>query len=674
MPINRSDISNLSDQIMYDHISRPIGGDPDIRESWQEIVDRILARIDKYGLEEAGLEWNKIYDKNILKDMLANKVFLPNTPALRNMGHSDMTMACYVLDIEDNMDSIMSHVKDCGIIFKGGGGVGANYSKIRGKDSSVGGTMGVASGPVSFMQMMDTVISSVKSGGVRRGAYIATLNCDHPDIEEFITCKQRGVNKCVKYSLWISGADKMNPCFECEYGKDCPYLKSKEEHMDNYDMSHIQNRRYKDREFTNMNISVCISNQFQDCHQRDVCYIPEGHTHCVDPAKIMKLISHCAHSTGDPGVIFLDRINEYSRVDVPITATNPCGESVLSPFQACCLGSFNINKWSKLSKTLKYKYVIQANLFLDTLYEINNYIDCDCGHKVASESQKDRKIGIGVMGWADYLLENGLPYEASPSTLEIIKEFTHLCHKSSTFVGSKLGVFYGPDSDNAEESTKIKRSDKKLKIICNIPVEKYEPDMFRGVVGKRNAVVNIMAPTGTISRIAGCSSGIEPYFRLSYYSETIDKAGNVRVNNELAAPLYKLERAILDDYLKTKDNNIIADALGVRAQCVLTANEISWKNHLNMQRGIQSFVDGAISKTINLDNSTTQQDIHDIFVYALKSGVIKGTTVFRDGCSINGVLNEDMPCPNCGKKGALQKEGGCSTCSSCGYSACSVGK
>jgi ribonucleoside-diphosphate reductase alpha chain len=471
--------------------------------------------------------------------------FMPNSPTLTGAGRDMCLSACFVLPIEDSMESIFDAVKNAALVHKEGGGTGFDFSPLRPKGSFVRKTQGVASGPVSFLKVIDAATEAVKQGGTRRGANIGLLRVDHPDIEEFITMKRDG------------------------------------------------------KTLNNFNISVSITDEFMKALKRDGeywIYNPylKKRTARKKARDIFKLIVESAWAVGDPGLIFIDRINQLNptRELGPITATNPCGEQPLHPYESCNLGSINIANffaedkpeeidWERLAETIEL-----AVRFLDNVIDVNKYPL----PQIAEMTRANRRIGLGIMGWADLLLKKKLRYD-SPEALALAEKLAAFLRQKADEQSEKLGELKG-----------------------NFP--NIDKSIYKGKK-RRNATVLTIAPTGTISRIAGCSSSIEPIFAFEFVSKILD--------GEL-----KDVHPIYEGWKKEHPDEPLPDYF-------VTAHEIPPEGHIRMQAAFQKYVDNSVSKTINLPNKATREDVEKAFLLAYELGT-KGITIYRDGSKAEQVL------------------------------------
>jgi len=525
-------------------------------------VAEATAKIDeKYGGEPR--ESGKIF-----YDMMTRLEFIPNSPTLFNAGTEiGQLSACFVLPVGDSLESIFDAVKNMALIEKSGGGVGFDFSKLRPKGDIVRTTKGVASGPVSFMRVFDTSTEVIKAGGRRRGAMMGILRVDHPDIIEFITSKQK--------SEFLS----------------------------------------------NFNISVAVTDNFMKTLEED------GEYWLINPRnkeKVRQLraedvwnsMAKSAWESGDPGVIFIDEINRHNPTPEigRIEATNPCGEQPLLPYESCNLGSINLSRmvengkinWKKLRETVR-----NAVHFLDNIIDANNYPL----KEIEAITRANRKIGLGVMGFADMLIKLGIPYnseEALQFAENMMKFVAEESHKKSVEIGEDRGSF-----PNFEKS---------------IWKDKYS--------AMRNATVTTIAPTGSISIIAGCSSGIEPLFAISFIRNVLGGTRLFETN-----PLFEImakERGfysakLLEEIAKTgsvQKNEVVPEDV---KRIFVTALDIQPEWHVRMQAAFQKYTDNAVSKTVNMPNEASVDDVRKVYELAWRLKC-KGVTVFRYGSKPEQVL------------------------------------
>lgn len=506
-------------------------------------------------------------------EIMTSLRFLPNSPALMNAGKSlGQLAACFVLPVEDSMKSIFDTLKNAALILQSGGGTGFSFSKLRPKADIVRSTGGIASGPVSFMKIYNTATEVIKQGGARRGANMGILRVDHPDILEFIQVKRR------------------------------------------------------EGELINFNISVAITDAFMEALEKDSeyeLYNPRSGEAVgrLRARTVFDEIVKSAWLTGDPGLIFIDRINRANPTPHigQIESTNPCGEQPLLPYEACVLGSLNLSKyvkdnvktevinqkpeekinWDRLAEDTKI-----AVRFLDDAIDVNVYPlpEIERMHK------GNRKIGLGVMGWADMLILLSIPYNSKKAfelARTVMKFIRDKSREASSELAEKRGVF-----PNFKGS------------IYDAP----------GMPRLRNATTTTIAPTGTLSTIADCSSGIEPLFAIAYKRLVLDT--ELYEVNKYFVETAKRMNFYSDELMKKvfKKGNLrgIKEVPKDIKRIFRTALEISPEDHIEMQAAFQEYTDNAVSKTINLPNKATKEDVEKAFILAYKKGV-KGITVFRYG-------------------------------------------
>ena len=506
--------------------------------------------------------------------LMANLEFLPNSPTLMNAGRElGQLSACFVLPIEDSMESIFNAVKYTALIHKSGGGTGFSFSRLRPETDRVGSTGGVASGPVSFMRAFDTATDVIKQGGMRRGANMAILNVAHPDIMKFIDAKN-------------------DPTA-----------------------------------FTNFNLSVAISREFMEAVKASTNYnLINPHnkevTGKLNAKKVFDQTVTMAWKTGDPGIVFIDRINQ----DNPtpnlgyIESTNPCGEQPLLPYESCNLGSINLSRMlqdkngtveidnPRLTATVKL-----AVRFLDNVIDVNKFPLPE----IAEMTRKTRKIGLGVMGFADMLIKLGIPYdseEALQTAYTVMHFINETAYQASVELAKERGSF--PAFNDS---------------IYDVP---DAPQI-------RNASCTTIAPTGTLSILAGCSSGIEPLFALSYTRNILDGAQLVEVNPyfETAA---KNEGFYSEELMQNLANGAhLSDIDSVPEKIkrlFVTAHEINPEGHVRMQAAFQKSTHNAVSKTVNFPREATEEDIAKVYMLAYEEG-LKGITIYRDRSRETQVLS-----------------------------------
>ena len=546
-------------------------------EDWDKMLTRVASNIAS-GDEEKTHRFYQLMDAGY---------FLPNSPTLMNAGGDlQQLSACFVLPIEDSMESIFETVKNAALIHKSGGGTGFSFSHLREANARVRSTNGVSSGPLSFLKVFNAATDAVKQGGTRRGANMAILNVDHPQILDFITCKE-------------------NPA-----------------------------------ELTNFNISVGITEDFMQAVANDDEYnLISPHTGAIykklKARDVFALIVKMAHKNGEPGIVFLDRLNNANPTPAlgKIESTNPCGEQPLLPYEACNLGSINLAlllkdgdvDWDKLKEVVR-----ESVDFLDAVIDVSKFPL----PQIEKISQANRKIGLGVMGWADLLFQLKIPYasdEAVALAAKIMEFIDFYAKERSSELAQEKGAF-----PNFQESIYATGCLKREKI--NQPWDSLKEKIKKE--GIRNATLTTIAPTGTISMIADTSSGIEPQFSLAYVKNVMDGEKLIYVNKYLQKALE--EKGIYNNKLLEEilTRGSLAGIEGIPddlKKVFQTAHDISPEWHIRMQAAFQKYTDNAVSKTINFPNSATVEDIQSAYELAYHLGC-KGVTVYRDGSRESQVL------------------------------------
>ena len=528
-------------------------------------------------------------------ETMVDGYFVPNSPTLMNAGKGNglQYSACYVLPVGDSMEEIFESVKAAAIIQQSGGGTGFAFSRLRPKDDIVASTRGRASGPVSFLRVFNSATEAVKQGGTRRGANMGILRIDHPDVLEFIDCKLDGG-------------------------------------------------------ITNFNISVAVTDAFMDALAKGADYdLINPHsgevTQRLSAREVFDRIVRAAWRTGDPGMVFIDRINASPANPTPelgtIEATNPCGEQPLLPNEACNLGSLNVSKFARQDAAGEWsvdweemeRVIRLAVRFLDDVIEMNPYPLPQIDETVKS----NRRIGLGIMGWADLLFTLGIPYD-SQEAIDLADRLMLFVKETSHDQCGKLAEERGPFPN-------------------------WNHSIYRNVRPMRNSTVTTIAPTGTISMIAGCSSGIEPIFALAFQHRVKNPDGErvLTFVNETFERLAKQQGffsdALMEEIVKRGTLHGIPGTPEAANRVFKTSHEIGYEWHVRHQAAFQRSTDNGVSKTINLPNDATEEDVASAYRLAWELGCL-GITVFRDGCKGEQVLHvgiKDKPAAVPGASGPV---------------------
>jgi ribonucleoside-diphosphate reductase alpha chain len=534
-------------------------------QMFRRVAKAVAAVEEQYG--KSSVETKEAEEE--FYQLMFNLEFMPNSPTLMNAGTDiGQLSACFVLPVEDSIPGIFNAVKDMALIHKSGGGTGFSFSHLRPKGDIVKTTEGMASGPISFMRVFDVSTDVIKQGGRRRGANMGILSIDHPDVIDFVKAKtQEGF-------------------------------------------------------LTNFNISVAVTDEFVNAVKSDSMFklVNPRTKEIVKEVKareIWNLIVENAWKTGDPGMIFIEEVNRHNPTPQmgKIESTNPCGEQPLLPYESCNLGSINLAKmvrnneidWEKLRRTI-HKTVH----FLDNVITANKYPL----QQIRKITYANRKIGLGIMGFADLLVQLKIPYDSEQALAtgeKIMKFVEEEGHKKSVELGETRGSF------------------------PNFKGSLWERKGYRAM---RNATVTTVAPTGTISVVAGCSSGIEPLFAIAFIRNVMDGTHLLEVNpyfEEVAKERGFYTKELMGKVSTLGSIKIFQEIPDDVKRIFVTAHDVEPKWHVRMQAAFQKYTDNAVSKTVNLPNSATVKDVDEVFrlAYELKC---KGITVYRYGSKKEQVL------------------------------------
>ncbi len=604
-------------------------------ETPEKMFKRVAKAVASVETKYGGVKMRKRWEERFFK-VMSSLEFLPNSPTLMHAGTKfNQLSACFVLPLRDSLEEIFNSMEEMATISRTGGGVGIPLSNLRPRGSKIRSTGGITSGPISFLKLFNQAAEVINEGSSRRAALMAVMNVHHPDIMDFV------------------------------------FAKAVEE------------------EIKNFNISVGVTDEFMKAAKAGKEYelrMPKtGKVIKKIPAQqVLDMITFQAWKTADPGMVFLDEMNEKSPIKHvgEIETTNPCGEQPLLPYESCNLGSINLSKclkrvkrgkgfrkkvdWEKLESLTRL-----AVRFLDNVIDVCSFPL----EEIDQQTKRTRKIGLGVMGFADLLVELRIPYASNQGVRmgERLSKFIHeTAISESKAIGKERGSFPGFKGSDWEK---------------------------RGFSHMRNSTVNTVAPTGTISIIANCSSGIEPLFALCYVRKNILDVDNTELVevNDLFEKVARKEKFYSKELMRQiSETGGMGDLSRVpkeHREIFKTSQEIDFRDHIKMQAAWQKHIDAAVSKTINMSSGATPDDVREAYMLAYELGC-KGITVYRDGSKNRQVLNagttstgtksmvnderkwvgnghsQEELCPECG--GELSFKEGCATCSSCGYSRCSV--
>jgi ribonucleoside-diphosphate reductase alpha chain len=545
--------------------------DGNLTETPDEMMHRVANAIASVEEKSKRTEYSGAF-----YNILSSGMFLPNSPTLMNAGTpTSMLSACFVIPVADSMEDILQAVSNTGTLFKLGGGVGLNFSDLRPKGSFIHTTGGYSSGPVSFMRIFDTLTKVIAQGGKRRGALMGILSVEHPDIISFINAKTEA------------------------------------------------------KRLTGFNLSVGITNLFMKAYKKNpnqVHMVTDPNTgekkklidengKPVTVKQIFDLITLRSWESGEPGVVFIDRLQEFNPIpSLFICCTNPCGEVPLTAWGSCNLGSINVSKFFNMDGSVNYnslREVISLSVrFLDNVISVNEYPL----QEIKDMALQTRNIGLGVMGFADLLFKIGIPYnskEAIVAARTLMKFINETAHSCSEELGEEKGSF--PLFEKSIWKDKYKHH--------------------------RNGSCTVIAPTGSISKIAGCSGGIEPLFSPIFKHFILDKDTMYEVSPFLKTMLAERNVGLSDAEMKQIYDEGTVKNIGIIPEDVkkvfVCSHDVETSFHLKMQEAFQEHTDCSVSKTINLPHNATVETVRDVYKYAFKSKVLKGLTLYRDGSRLN---------------------------------------
>lgn len=545
----------------------------EIIETPKELFMRVADKVASVEKPETREGWT-ISFYNIMSDLY----FLPNTPVLINFGRPNvkqMGSACFVLPVGDSMEEIFDAVKWAALVHKSAGGTGFSFTRLRERGAQVGGRLGISSGPIEFMKVFNSATEAVKQGATRRGANMGILSVDHPDIEEFI------------------------------------HLKDDLTQMNNF------------------NISVAVTDAFIEAYKNNTDYdildprtekpyILNGQVVRKNARKIMKQIAESAYQTGEPGVVYIDRVNQTNPVPSErIWSSNPCAEQFLPDFDSCTLGSIDVGKFVSEGGEVDWKLlghvIFISTRFLDNVLDVNEYPL----PQVKEQTLNNRRIGLGIMGFADFLIKRGIPYDSKEgldAAEELMKFVQDMSMAYSEELAKEKGVF-----PNYKKSVYFANGKKKM----------------------RNATVTTVAPTGTISIIAGCSGGLEPLFAVAFSRLQLNNTNMVEVNpvfEKIAKERGFYSKELMEKIMHEGSIQKISEIPDDVKAVFRVASDISPEYHCKMLAAFQKYTCNSCSKTINFSNNATVKNIEEVYIKAFDMGC-KSVSVYRDGCRPNQVLS-----------------------------------
>jgi len=595
---------------------------------FQRVARAVAAAEPAYGASPAEVEQTE----RDFYEMMARTEFLPNSPTLMNAGRRlGMLSACFVLPIDDSIDAIFESVKHTALIQKAGGGTGFSFDRLRPTGDYVASSGGTTSGPISFWRVFCEATRAIQQGAFRRGANMGMMSVDRPDILKFISAKERP-GEFENFNISV----KVTDAFMCDLRSDG-------------DRPHVVTNPHTGERYTLPAGLDVATYSIHDLAPHDGRPAPP---YAVTSRQVWDRIVRGAWATGEPGLCFIDRVNADNPTPQVgrIEATNPCGEQPLLDYEACNLGSVDVSKFvrdGRLDEAAFSRTVRLGVRFLDDVIDVNNYVI----PAVTDICRRNRKIGLGVMGLADALMELEIPYDS----------------EEGLAFGRRVAELFTREAFAADEELARRRG-----CFANWPGSVWDVRHHRPM---RNAAVTTVAPTGTLSLIAGCSGGIEPVYALAFYRHVL--GGQEML--DLCGPFLRYARrhGIWNDDLARRLAGRTSlgciEGLDARTREIfVTAHDVAPAWHVRMQAVFQEHVDGAISKTINLPADATLKDVEDVYQLAFDLRC-KGVTVYRDGCRTGQPMTTeklDALCPRC--QALLEEiDGACSRCPSCGAPLCS---